>query len=220
MAAALTRAARHERVGRRGGDGGERAGVDCVPEPEKLGRGRRRVDAGRQRRVKPEQAMQPAGRARLAATRKMLGVAQRARVLAQPRKRRAGVGGFQRETLTQAAGEDRLAAFLCGARNIGAVAPRRIWSNSARPAPAEKIAAPGSAVCGRAQRGRVEFACSFAVRAASARRARGRARGGNRARASKSNQANCMAKIVADGGALSPVFAPYPPGLSGAMNVR
>ena len=109
--------------------------------------------------------MQPTGRARLAAAWKMLGVAQGARILAQPRQRRAGVGGFERETLTQAAGEDRLAAVR---------PPRRIWSNSARPAPAAKIAAPGSAVCGRAQRGRACIGSSFAVPGASARRARGR----------------------------------------------
>ena len=68
----------------------------------------------------------------------------------------------------------------------------------------------------------VEFRPSSSPRRLGAPRAGGRlARWKRAARSSVGvESSNCMARIVPDGGALSPLLAQYPPGLSGAINVR
>jgi hypothetical protein len=88
--------------------------------------------------------MQPPGRADIAAAREMFGVAQGARVLAQPGERRAAFRRAQREPLTQAAGEDRLAAVrtaqdLVEQRKAGArCKDRRAGIGRLRPRPARQ----------------------------------------------------------------------------------
>jgi hypothetical protein len=88
----------------------------------------------------------------------MFGVAQRARVFAQPGERRAAFGGFQRETLAQAAGEDGFAAVDAAPQNR--IEKRQTGAGEKRPATiASRLPRPArkrlnfSYICRRRRRG-------------------------------------------------------------------
>ena len=160
----------HERIGRRGGGVGERAGVDRLLEPEKPGRGAdRRIDARRQRRVKRGRARcsRPAGlvspppgrcsasRSAAASSRSRASVAQESAASSARRWRRQPAKTGSPLPSGAGAAQDLVEQRKAGARRKDRRAG--IGGSAAAPSAAGLVSAPHS---------------RFAV--ASARRARGR----------------------------------------------